>query len=89
MFRTSKHIILPLIAPIMFFIVAYLPDRIISCPVRGFLAFSIALVAGILAISAAIRALITKVRKDATSNLWILTALILAVPAIYIVLFEI
>jgi hypothetical protein len=84
--KITKHIAIPLILPIVFFVVASLPVELLGCRNRGLIAALFALAAGILAIILAVRALIGKVRGDTNSFWWMATALILAIPTIYFVL---
>lgn len=84
--KITKHVIIPLIAPTIFFVVASFPVELLGCRNRGLIAALLAIAAGILGILAAVKALIGKVRGDANSLLWIVSALILSTPAIFIVL---
>ena len=87
--KSTKHIVIPLIAPAIFFVVASLPVDLLGCRNRGLIASLLAIAAGILGIVAAIKGLIGKVRGDSSSVLWMASALILSIPAIYIVLIAI
>lgn len=84
--RIVKHIIIPALAPAAFLSVAMLPVDLLGCRTRGLIAAVIALAGGVLGIVAAVKALQGKVRADAASPYWMLSALILAVPALLIVL---
>ena len=83
--KITKHIALPLILPAIFFVVASLPVQLLGCRNRGLIAALLAIAAGILGIVTAVKGLIGKVRGDSNSFLWMASALILATPAIYIV----
>ena len=85
----TKHIIIPLIPAVIFFVVASLPVEFLGCRNRGLIAAILAISAGMLGVVAALRALTGKVRGDSNSFLWMTSALILAIPAIYIVLIAI
>ncbi|MFC1814324.1 hypothetical protein ACFL03_16725 [Thermodesulfobacteriota bacterium] len=87
--KITKHIIIPLIVPAIFFVVASLPVEVLGCRNRGIIAALLAIAAGILGIVAAVKALMGKVRGDSNSFLWVASALILAIPAIFIVLIAI
>jgi len=77
-----RHILLPALAPILFFSVAATPVEFFGCRTRGLLALMIAL-AGVLAgLGSAIMALKSRLRRDPSANWWILSSLILAIPAI-------
>jgi hypothetical protein len=86
MTNINKHIIYPAIAIVIFFAIAMLPVELIGCRNRGLIAAVVALAAGLAGICAAVKALVGKIRGDSNSSLWMLSALIFAVPAIYIVI---
>ena len=73
-------------ASIIFFAVAALPVELLGCYNRGLIAAIVALAAGILGIVAAGKAVKGKIRGDANSSMWMASALIFAIPAIFIVL---
>lgn len=77
---------IPATVPVFFFVIASLPIEILDCRNRGLFAASVAIAAGVLGIAAAARALVGKARGDANSSPWMVSALILAIPAIFIVL---
>ena len=79
---------IPIIITASFFAVAALPIEILGCRNRGLIAAGIALAAAILGIVAAVRAVLDKVRGDAGSSIWMASALIFAIPAVYIVVSE-
>jgi len=87
--KITKHIIIPLIVATIFFIVALLPVELLGCRNRGLIAALLAIAAGILGIVAAVKALIGRARGDSNSFLWMASALILAIPASFIVLIAI
>ena len=82
----TKHAVIPAILPLIFFAIASLPVELLGCRNRGLLAVIVAIAAGVLGIAAAVKALIGRVREDANSSFWMVSALILAIPAIFIVL---
>ena len=82
----TKHVMIPAMMPFIFFGIASLPVDLFGCRVRGLLAALIAIAAGILGIGAAVRALLGRARGEANSSWWMASALILALPAIYVVL---
>ncbi len=82
--KIIKHITIPLVLPGIFFIVASVPVELLGCRNRGLIAAVLALAGGILGVVAAVKAIIDRVRGD---TVWgIISALILAIPAIFIVL---
>ncbi len=86
MTKITKHVLIPAIVTAIFFVVASLPVELLGCYIRGLIAAILAIAAGILGIVAAEKALIGKMRKDANSPFWVVSALILAIPVVFIVL---
>jgi len=84
--NTLGHILIPTLVTAVFFFVVSLPVELLGCRNRGLIAVLIAIVAGITGIVAALKAIIDKIRGDSNSYLWITSALILAIPGIFIVL---
>jgi hypothetical protein len=84
--KFTKHVLIPATVSLIFFTIASLPVEFLGCRNRGLIAAFFALVAGILGIVAAVRALMGKMRGDVNSYLWMTSALIIAIPAIFIVL---
>jgi heme O synthase-like polyprenyltransferase len=76
-----RYMLLPALAPILFFSVAATPVELFGCRTRGLLALMIALVAVLAGLVTAIMALKSRVRRDPAANWWILSSLILAIPA--------
>ena len=83
--KVTKHAVIPAMLPLIFFAIASLPVELFGCRNRGLLAATVAIAAGVLGIVAAVRALIGRVREDANSSLWMVSAFILAIPAFFIV----
>ena len=86
MTKITKHVLIPAIVTAIFFVVASLPVELLGCYIRGLIAAILAIAAGILGIVAAVKALMGKMHKDANSSFWMASALILAIPAVFIVL---
>ena len=84
--RITKHVIIPVLVPAIFFVVVSLPVDLLGCRNRGLIAALMGIIAGILGIVAAVRALIGRVRGDTNSFLWMASALILSIPAIFTLL---
>ncbi len=84
--KIIKYIMIPAMASIIFFAVAALPVELLGCYNRGLIAAIVALAAGVMGIVAAVKAVKGKIRGEANSSLWITSALIFAIPAIFIVL---
>jgi hypothetical protein len=85
--KITKHVIIPFIVPAIFFVIVFLPVELLGCRTRGLIAGLVGVTAGILGIVAAVRALMDRVSGDANSSLWMASALILAIPAVFIVVF--
>jgi hypothetical protein len=85
--KIAKHVIIPVLVAAVFFVVVSLPVELLGCRNRGLIAALMAIIAGMLGIAAAVKALMGRVRGDEKSFLWMASALILAIPAIFIVLF--
>jgi len=81
-----RHILIPALVTAVFFFIVSLPVELLGCRNRGLVAVIIAIVTGLVGIAAAVKALIDKVRGDSNSYLWMTSALILAIPSIFIVL---
>jgi hypothetical protein len=78
----QRHVILPFLAPLLFFSVAATPVEMLGCRTRGLLAFAIALVSVLAGLGAAIMAIKGRVQGDLYSHWWIGSAMILAIPAV-------
>ena len=77
----TRYIVIPALAPILFFSVAATPVELFGCRTRGLLALVIALVAVLAGLVTAIMAVKSRVRRDQAATWWILSSLILAIPA--------
>jgi len=77
-----RHIALPAIAPLLFFAVAATPVEVLGCRTRGLLAFAIALLSALGGLAAAVMALRGRMRGDRHSHWWAASALVLAIPAV-------
>jgi hypothetical protein len=82
----KHHILLPAIVPALFFAVAATPVDVLGCRIRGLLAGLIALVGALAALGAAIMGLKGRPHGDPHSHRWVASALILAIPAVVIVI---
>jgi hypothetical protein len=78
----QRHILLPSIAPLLFFAVAATPVDVLGCRTRGLLAFIIAFASVLSGLVAAIMAVKGRLRGDSRTFWWIGSALILALPAV-------
>jgi hypothetical protein len=78
----QRHVIFPLLAPLLFFSVAATPVEMLGCRTRGLLAFAIALVSVLAGLAAAVMAIKGRLKGESHLPWWIGSALILASPAI-------
>ncbi len=84
--KVIRHITIPAAVSALFFIAGALPLELIGCRNRGIVAAVVAIAAGGLGIAAAVRAITGRIRGDANSFLWMVSAFLLAIPALFIVL---
>lgn len=77
-----RHIIIPFLAPLLFFGVAATPVAVLGCRTRGLLAVIVALASVLTGIVPAFRALRGRRQNDPRSSWWAASALILSIPAI-------
>ncbi len=85
--RVYRHILLPTFAPVLFLIVATTPVDFLGCANRGMLAAAIALLSIFAGMGAAATGLRGRMRGDSGSHWWATTALILALPAVLLIIF--
>jgi len=76
------HIVVPLIAAVSFFVIAYTPVQVLGCVTRGLLAIAVAVPCSIGAVVVSIIGSKARVRGDATWKWWLITSIILAIPGI-------
>jgi hypothetical protein len=68
-----RHILLPALMPVAFFILAQIPVHVIGCRNRGILALLIALTSGIAAIGTSVIGLRERMRGNPDSTRWIIS----------------
>lgn len=78
--KITKHVVIPLLPSILFFINAAMPVTVLGCANRGWVALSLALLSLLAAIYTVVIALRT--RKSPESVWWIISTLLLMVPAL-------
>jgi len=86
--KIIKHLMIPSMFSVVFFIFASLPADLLGCRNRGLISAFVAIAAGVLGITVTVRGLMREIRGDASSSLWMASALLFAVPAVFIVLTE-
>ncbi len=82
----QRHIILPSIAPLLFFAVVATPVDVLGCRTSGLLAFIIAFASVLSGLAAAIVAVKGRLQGDSPTFWWIGSALILAIPAVAVLI---
>lgn len=80
--RVTRHIFIPLIVPVLFFVVALSPVELLGCRTRGLIALLIALISGLSALATAVMGLKGRIQKDENSVWWIATTLVLTIPVV-------
>jgi ABC-type dipeptide/oligopeptide/nickel transport system permease component len=81
-----RFVLLPAMLPLLFTVVASMPVGVLGCRNRGLLAVSTALTSVILGLTMSIIGVRRKVQGKADHRWFALSTLILAVPAVYILL---
>ncbi|MCG6533553.1 MAG: hypothetical protein L7F78_02445 [Syntrophales bacterium LBB04] len=85
--RIYRHILLPAVAPLLFLVVATTPVDVLGCRNRGLLAVAIALLSVLAGLGAAIVGARGRMKGKPDANWWATTALILAIPAVLLIVF--
>jgi hypothetical protein len=80
--RIVKFLVLPGLVPILFFTVADTPVDLLGCRNRGLLAVMIALAGMLASLGAAIMGAKGRMRRDPQAHWWVVSALVLAMPAV-------
>ena len=76
-----RHVGLPALAPAAIVALYFTPVQTFGCVVRGLMAFSVAVAAGIAAIVTMMFALRARVQRNEPGTWWLLSSLILVLPA--------
>jgi hypothetical protein len=82
-----RHILLPAFAPVLFLVVATTPVDVLGCANRGLLAVAIAFLSVLAGLGAAVAGARGRRRGDPNANWWATSALVLAIPAVLLILF--
>lgn len=82
----TQYILLPLLSPLLFFLAVANPGDILTCRMRGLTCVLIALASVIAALVVTIIGAKKKHHKDPAYTWWLMSSLILAVPAIGVIL---
>ena len=84
--RMFRNVLIPALAPLLFLAFATTPVDVLGCRSRGLMAVAIALLsvmAGLIAAAAGVRG---RIKGDPAYHWWATSALILAVPAVLLIL---
>jgi hypothetical protein len=85
--RIFRHILLPAFAPVLFLAIATTPVDVLGCRNRGLLAVAIALISVLAGLGSAVAGVRGRMRGEPDANWWATTALVLAIPAVLLILF--
>ena len=85
--RFSRHILIPVAAPVLFFVIATTPVEVLGCRTRGWFALIVSLISGLLALGAAIIGAKGRIRGDSNAIWWVVSSLVLAIPVVGLLLF--
>ncbi len=85
--RIYRHVLLPASAPLLFLVAATTPVEVLECLMRGLVAVSIAFVSVLAGLGAAVAGVRGRMRGDPDANWWATSALILALPAVFVIVF--
>ncbi len=85
--RIFRHILLPAFAPVLFLVVATAPVDVLGCRNRGLLAIAIAFLSVLAGLGAAFAGVRWKMHGIPDANWWATSALVLAIPAVLLILF--
>jgi hypothetical protein len=85
--RIFRHILLPAFAPVLFLVVATTPVDVLGCRNRGLMAIAIAFLSVLAGLGAALAGVRGRMRGDPAANWWATSALVLAIPAVLLILF--
>lgn len=85
--RIFRHILLPAFAPVLFLVVATTPVDVLGCRNRGLLAIAIAFLSVLAGLGTATAGVRGRMRGDPAANWWATSALVLALPAVLLILF--
>jgi hypothetical protein len=85
--RIYRHILLPAFAPLLFLVVATTPVDVLGCATRGLLAVAIAFLSVLAGLVSAFVGTRGRMRGNPDANWWATSALVLAMPAVLLLLF--
>ena len=80
-----RHVVIPVVMPVIFFSIAFTPVEVLGCKTRGILALIVAFISGIAALVAAYRGRKMRGQGDANAIWWVISSLILAIPLVALI----
>jgi hypothetical protein len=84
--RIYRHILLPALAPLLFLVVATTPVDVLGCVTRGLLAVAIAFLSVLAGLASAFVGARGRKQGNPDANWWATSALILAIPAVLLII---
>ncbi len=84
--RILHHLVFPAAVPLLFFAIALTPVDLFGCRNRGLMVFIIALLGALAGLGAVLVGLIRRFRGDPSSSWFLLSTIILVIPAVFLVL---
>jgi len=84
MHHLTKYVFLPLLAPIAIVGLYFTPRDVFGCANRGYLALAVVLIALFVALGNTVKAITEMRRQNQTAPWWIISALILLLPALLV-----
>ena len=84
--RFSRHILIPMAVPALFFVIATTPVEVLGCRTRGWLALIVSLISGFSALGAAIIGAKGRLQGESNTIWWIGSALVLVIPVVGLIL---
>jgi len=85
--RIFRHILLPAFAPVLLLVIAMTPVDVLGCRNRGLMAIVIAFLSVLAGLGSAIAGIRWKMQGRPDANWWATSALVLAIPAVLLILF--
>jgi len=85
--RIFRHILLPAFAPVLFLVIATTPVDVLGCRNRGLLAVAVAFISVLAGLGSAVAGVRGRMKGDPAANWWATSALVLAIPAVLLILF--
>jgi hypothetical protein len=80
------HIMIPVIMPVAFFIIATTPVDVLGCRTRGLMALLIALISGVAALGTAVMGAKGRMQGNTSAIWWVASSFILVIPVIGLII---